>query len=352
MRRVGSDVLKLGLDTLRVTRAHRLLGGGWRGLGAIFMLHRVVPRMADEGTFAPNRGLEVTPAFLGAVLRRVKQLGYEIIDLDEMTKRLRAGGPGPFAVFTFDDGYRDNLELALPIFEAHRAPMAVYVTSDMPDGTADPWWIVLERSIRALDEIEMEIGGEVIHHPTRTDTEKRNAWETVYWRLRDLQEDDMRYAVATLAAAAGVDRAKVVKELALTWEEVRALDANPLVTIGAHTAGHYALSGLPNERVYEEIAAGTARLADELGHRPRHFAYPYGDESSAGPREFELVTGHGFASAVTTRKGLLFPAHGNHLRALPRLSLNGDFQNVDLVDVLLGGAPFALWNRFKRVNVA
>lgn len=352
MRRVGSDVLKLGLGTLRATRAHRLLGGQWRGLGAIFMLHRVVPAMAPADAFAPNRILEVTPAFIGAVLRRVKALGYDVISLDEMAKRLRDGGPGPFAVFTFDDGYRDNLELALPVFEAHDAPLAIYVASDMPDGTADLWWVNLERAIAALDEVEMEIGGEPIRHAARTPAEKRGAWETVYWRLRDTQEDDARHAVAMLARKAGLDTAAVARGLALGWDEVRRLHDHPLVTIGAHTASHYALRGLPRERAEEDMMAGTARLTDELGVRPRHFAYPYGDTASAGPREFEMATAQGFATAVTTRKGLVFPEHGNHLRALPRLSLNGDYQDVDLVEVLLAGAPFALWNRFRRVNVA
>ena len=76
MRLVGSDVLKFGLSTLRTTRAHRVLGNSWRGLGAIFMLHRVVEQAPRSHDFAPNRGLEVTPAFLDAVILRVRDLGY------------------------------------------------------------------------------------------------------------------------------------------------------------------------------------------------------------------------------------------------------------------------------------
>lgn len=356
MRRIGSDVLKFGLGALRTTRAHKVLGSGWRGMGAVFMLHRVVEAMPDAGNsnldFAPNRILEVTPAFLDAVITRVRAIGYEIVTLDEMAKRLRRGGPGPFAVFTFDDGYLDNAELALPIFEKHEAPFAVYVASDLPDGSADLWWLTLEASIAALDHIEMEIGGEVIAHSAQTNVEKRGAWESVYWRLRDISEDDARHAIAKLAGLAGVDGQVLARGLAMTWDQVRMLHAHPLCTIGAHTASHYALAKLSRERAREDMMAGTARLEAELGSRPAHFAYPYGDEGSAGAREFDLATAQRFATAVTTRKGLLFPDHGNHLRALPRLSLNGDFQDVDLVEVLLGGAPFALWNKFRRVNVA
>ena len=60
----------------------------------------------------------------------------------------------------------------------------------------------------------------------------------------------------------------------------------------------------------------------------------------------------GFETAVTTRKGMLFPEHRRHLTALPRVSLSGDYQSPAYTSVFLSGAPFALWNRFQRVNAA
>ena len=55
---------------------------------------------------------------------------------------------------------------------------------------------------------------------------------------------------------------------------------------------------------------------------------------------------------MTTRKGMLFPAHRQHLRALPRVSLNGDYQSLTYTALYLSGAPFALWNRFQQVSAA
>jgi len=60
----------------------------------------------------------------------------------------------------------------------------------------------------------------------------------------------------------------------------------------------------------------------------------------------------GFASGTTTRPGVLFPEHGEHMTALPRISVNGDFQRFRHLDVLLSGAPTAVLNRFKRVDAA
>ncbi|HYA74050.1 MAG TPA: polysaccharide deacetylase, partial [Roseiarcus sp.] len=92
-------------------------------------------------------------------------------------------------------------------------------------------------------------------------------------------------------------------------------------------------------------------LEGRLGLSVRSFAYPVGDPTSAGPREFELARQVGFATAVTTRPGMLFPGHAKHLTALPRVSVNGLWQNAAALEALLSGAPFALWNRGRRVNV-
>jgi hypothetical protein len=57
----------------------------------------------------------------------------------------------------------------------------------------------------------------------------------------------------------------------------------------------------------------------------------------------------GFKSAVTTRPGMLFPDHMGHECALPRLSINGNWQSLDTIEILVSGAPFALWNLGRRV---
>jgi peptidoglycan/xylan/chitin deacetylase (PgdA/CDA1 family) len=128
--------------------------------------------------------------------------------------------------------------------------------------------------------------------------------------------------------------------------------ADPLVTIGAHTKHHYAVAKLPETKAMEEMVGSADRIAEEIGARPVHFAFPYGDPGSAGPRDFKLAAEAGFKTAVTTRKGMLFADHRQHLTALPRVSLNGDYQSLTYTALYLSGAPFALWNGFQHVNAA
>jgi peptidoglycan/xylan/chitin deacetylase (PgdA/CDA1 family) len=83
-----------------------------------------------------------------------------------------------------------------------------------------------------------------------------------------------------------------------------------------------------------------------------HFAYPYGDKTAAAAREFALARNAGFKTAVTTRPGMIFSSAADHLTALPRVSLNGNYQHSRVLPVLTSGAATAMWNGFRRVDAA
>lgn len=352
MTTTKADILKAGLSALYYSRAHRLLAPYARGVGLIFTLHQVCP--ATGGDFQPNRILQVTPEFLDAVCEQVTTLGFDPVSLDEAEERILAAGPNdrPFVCFTLDDGYRDNRDHAYPIFKRHGIPFAIYVPSDFPSGKGELWWLALEQVIAGTDGLEVVLGGDRELHATHTAAEKTAAFERIYWWLRSIGQDEQRTFIRELCSRHGVDLAALCRRLIMTWDEIRELAADPLVTIGGHTVGHYALAKLPEERARWELEEGANRLEAELGKRPRHVSYPYGDAGSAGPREFALTAELGFATAVTTRKGVIFPEHRNYLTALPRVSLNGEYQSLMFTELYLSGAPFALWNRFRKVDAA
>ena len=342
---------KAGLNALYFSGAHWMLAPFARGQGLIFTLHHV--REILDRPFWPNRILEITPDYLDAVIERVRAHGIDIVSLDEAHRRLTEPGEhGRFVAFTLDDGYRDNKEIAYPVFKRHDVPFTIYVSSGYIDGLGELWWQALEDVIAKQEHFGAVMDGRTRYFDSRTTAEKTEAFDEIYWWLRALDEDQQRAFVRDLARRYNVDMAATARAEMMTWDEVRELAADPLCTIGAHTINHYAVAKLDRDRALTEMREGARIIEAELGAAPRHFAYPYGDVTSAGARDFEIAAQLGFKTAVTTRKGVIFPEHRTHLTALPRVSLNGDYQSMRYLDLFLSGAPFALFNKFRRLNVA
>jgi peptidoglycan/xylan/chitin deacetylase (PgdA/CDA1 family) len=345
-------VIRSGLEALYFTGAYKLMQPYVGGLGAILTLHHVRPARRDR--FQPNRLLEITPEFLAALVRRLKKSGFDFVSLDEAHRRLTEGeSDRRFVAMTLDDGYRDNLEWAYPIFKRNDVPFTIFVPTSFPDRLGQLWWATLEQVIAKTDAVTLEMDGRGSRLVCRTVEEKYRAYDCLYWWLRARpRESEMLAIVSELAARYRVEAAAICDKQCMTWEEIGALAEDPLVTIGAHTVNHVMLAKLPIEAARSEIKMGRAVLEAALGRRPEHLSYPYGDPGSAGPREFALASELGFLTAVTTRPGVLFPEHRTHLTALPRISINGEYQRARYVDVLVSGAGPALWNGFRRVAAA
>ncbi|ACL60694.1 polysaccharide deacetylase family protein [Methylobacterium nodulans] len=341
-------LFRAGFAAIATTRADYWLAPAARGLGVILTFHHVRPE--PPGAYAPNRLLAITPDFLDRVLTILRRRGFDLIGLDAVPGRLRRPEARPFAVLTFDDGYRDTRDHARPVLLRHGAPWTLFVTTDFAEGAGRLWWLELERAILRLDRVRVPEAG--LDLPAADAAQKSAAFVQVYRALRAGAEERLRAAIARLAREAGLDAAAIARELCLGWDELRALAEDPDVTIGAHTLSHPMLAKHDAATARREIAESRAILAARLGRVPQHFSYPVGDPTSAGPRDFALAAAAGFATAVTTRPGHLFAAHAEHLHALPRVSVNGCFQTDAALAALLSGVPFLAWNRGRRLNVA
>jgi peptidoglycan/xylan/chitin deacetylase (PgdA/CDA1 family) len=341
-----SAFYRTGLDAIRMSGAATLLAPSLRGLGAIFMLHHILPASGRKNGFAPNAGLEVTPEFLDAVIGHVKRAGYRLVSLDEAAEVVGRGegDEQPVAVFTLDDGYRDNYLHAWPVFRAHGCPFTIFVAPAVTDGASELWWKTLEHVIAWNDVLDP---GSVIPGPVirlESDGDRRAAYRRLYRALRALDPHRQTRAIRALAVAHGVDTGLLCRSLAMDWNEIPAIARDPLCSIGAHTVHHFALARLDAGEAMQEAVASRDRIAAEIGRKPTTFAYPYGDASSCGPRDFALIAEAGFVAAVTTRKGLLGTRQAKRPTALPRLSLNGAYQEPRHVETLLSGVPFSLLN--------
>jgi peptidoglycan/xylan/chitin deacetylase (PgdA/CDA1 family) len=331
-------------EVLWATRLTSLIRAASRARGMIFTLHRVLPD--DPADFSPNSILQVRPEFLDYVIRRIRKLGYEIVDIGEGVRRLESEFPEKrFAVFTFDDAYRDNLKYALPVLRKNQCPFTLYVPTALVDRTGEVWWQALEDIIAQQSAIAVTEGGENEYISTATLSEKHAVYDMLYAKMRAMPELDRVALIRDLAGKYSFDLAEHCRSLIMDWQELRIFANDQLCTIGAHTVHHYELAKLPADQARNEIELSVKVLEAQFGRRPVHLSYPIGGPASASTREYEIARSLGLRSAVTTVPGALYRKRRNSLHALPRISLNGNFQHRRYVDVFGAPAVFALMGR-------
>lgn len=342
-------LLKTCFDVLHYSGMTRLLAPLCRGRGIIFCLHQVLPNGGAQLDFSPNHQLAISTQFLDAALSHLRVRGYRFLSLDEAVQELRQGmeNSAPFAVFTLDDGYRDNMIHAAPVFRKHNCPYMIFVTAGFADGTCEFWWKALEEIIARGEAIEF--GGR--RFQTGTVAQKIHAWQKTVSHLKSLDEPQQRVWLRSYCRDHDYDLDKQCQTLAMSWGEIRQLSKDPLCSFGAHTLNHYAVARLAEDDARLQMGQSASRLASELNKPVTAFAYPYGDVTDAGSRDFQLAKECGFLASVTTRKGTVFTGHRNHLQALPRVMLSGRYQNLRYLDALMSGVPLALLNGFARLNV-
>ena len=323
-----------------------------RGRGAVLMLHRTRDPLTG---FDPNAHLSVSPGFLDQLLGSLKAQGMRFVALDDLTQILGSDfdrDQDPVVAITLDDGYRDNLENAVPVFRKHGAPFTIFVAPGLVDGRATLWWEDLGMAIASREHFVLRSPKGNLSFDVSTRSKKASVFNEMLAMLTtDVSEFDQRRIVADLCIQCGIDQEAHRASSIMNWKELVELSRDPLCTLGAHTIHHYAVARLDEKLALDEMHESARVIEMETGKPARHFAFPYGYPAAAGERDFRLAQQAGFETALTTRHGVLYPAHANHLHALPRISLNGNFQAKRYVDTLMSGLPTRLQNRGRQLNI-
>jgi peptidoglycan/xylan/chitin deacetylase (PgdA/CDA1 family) len=247
---------------------------------------------------------------------------------------------------TFDDGYADNLTIALPIFRRHNAPLCVNVTVGYVNRTTPGWWDALGELLLQRKEIEFSGSGQIERIKLVTWEEKVAAYQRLAGILfKDVAEG--RYPLGSTWTLNGVDPQALSDRFFMTWKELQEFAQDPLVQIGAHTLTHPSLKELGENEAGDEIEQSRRILKEKLGIEIEHFAYPFGRADNCGQREFRLVKELKFKTAVTTRFCNIFPSHKQHLASLPRKFFSIHDASESTVRARLYGEDLSLkiWRR-------
>lgn len=194
---------------------------------------------------------------------------------------MRRRGDGRALLITFDDGYRDNYELAFPVLARHGVPATFFLCTGFLDRGGLAWWDEIAWMIRnaASDEIPVNAWFDQ-RLPLRDAAEREAAIQAVLKLHQQLPSERTHAFLTSLGQSTGTGRCNDnVENLWMTWDMAREMrDAG--MTIGAHTDTHPVLARLPVPEQEREIVTSRDRIAAELGEAPKAFAYPVGAHGS------------------------------------------------------------------------
>ena len=317
--------------------AGRASGAG--GYGCMLTFHRVAA--AQDWQNNPDRDFYLNAAFLDRLLGYLKRTGWTIATIDQMLEGLRRNDGRRYVNFSIDDCYRDTFELAVPLFQKHDAPVTLFVATGIPDESLSIYWAGLETILAENSSVHYK--GKELKLESLEDKRKAYARILADWDHGANQEDEyLAFCRANRADPEGLRQRH-----AISWQMLKELAASPLVEIGSHTVSHRRVSDLPDIRAFEEIAQSRKSLQEKLGVPARHFAFPYGREADCSARDFGFVRKAGYATASTTRKGLVM-RNGDDFK-LPRSTINGRYQNPVMMELFLSGLAGAAAEVLNRV---
>jgi peptidoglycan/xylan/chitin deacetylase (PgdA/CDA1 family) len=301
------------LSPLLRVGARRCFPGGRSGSLPILMYHRVLHRPDPLQPGIPD-AVQVDRQF------RTLAEHFRVLPLPE-AMALQAEGrlPDRSLCITFDDGYRDNFDVALPLLREHGLTATVFVASGYLDGGCMFNDTVAE-AVRRLPDTPVDLSFAGLGIRPVGDAISRQALIGELTQAIKYQSPEDR-----LISEAGLHRLvqnagqSLPTDLMLRSDQVLELHRQG-VDIGGHTVTHPILSTLTTELARHEIQANREALHDIIGRHPALFAYPNGKPDRDYDRSHtRLVAEAGYAAAVSTAVGVSAP--GRNAFEIPRFVL-------------------------------
>jgi peptidoglycan/xylan/chitin deacetylase (PgdA/CDA1 family) len=235
---------------------------------------------------------------------------FTVLELNDLFA-FRAGKllpPNPVLV-TFDDGYKDGFEVALPILRRHGIKATFFVATDFVDQRRLFWWdrihLVVKSSQR--ESIDLTYPSRLRFH-LRTRDERSAAAARLIRMVKDEKELDLDRFIDGVSEGCGVsigpdEERRMADELLMTWDELRALRAAGM-DVQSHTRSHRTLQTVPHARLRDELGGSREVLERELGEPVRAVAYPVGKRLGSAPAIRAAVRAAGYQLGFSNDSGV------------------------------------------------
>jgi peptidoglycan/xylan/chitin deacetylase (PgdA/CDA1 family) len=282
--------------------------------GLVVLTYHRIAEPSGDSFYDPV--ISATPEAFCAQVESLRRR-VRILTLHELLAQLESGLPWrePAALLTFDDGYRDNFEAALPILRERGLPATFFLPTAFLETPQLPWWdqvayVIKQTRVRCLG-LERQPGGGA--PPLAIDLEampRSAAIQTIIRAFLDETIADPRGFLDQLAARAevAVDGEALARALFTSWDQVRQLTgAATALAIGSHGHTHHKLAGLDEESQRRELTESKRILESRLGREVTALAYPYGWPGTYTAQTRALAAEAGYRVAFAAREGVNRP---------------------------------------------
>lgn len=260
-------------------------------------MHRPV-----RGWLGPGRSLDSTT--FDTQMRWLSSV-TNVVSLTELLKVPRTDNSIRVAV-TFDDGYFDNIDVAMPILRQYGIPITWFVATDFIDNTDMlPWWDLVDLALaKCRQPIELSISGVGQCYDPTVASDRQ--WLNTHLRIilkssalnkRNALTEELRQAVSRQIDMPANSYARE--------QEIKSVLKLGDIELGGHTASHPNVALCSSGELTAEINRGKARLEMISGQTLSWFAYPFGGKGAFSSAAAEAVKEAGFDGACTLLSGTL-----------------------------------------------
>ena len=269
--------------------------GGARGKLQVFIFHRV---LAKPDSLLPG---EPDAKQFDWMVRLIGR-NFNVLPFGRAVSLLKSGSlPKAAACITFDDGYKDNFSVALPILQRHGLSATFFIATSFLGG-GRMWNDDIIEAIRLLpnETVDLKEFG-LDQHDLTTPTNRVNAIGTILGKLKYQPHGQREATARKISRHAGVDDRS---ELMMSADDVRAMRAAGM-ELGGHTHSHPILTSLTDDDAYSEITCGKIELETILAEPVKVFAYQNRNtQLDLSSQHIEMLRQAGFIAAATTQQAI------------------------------------------------
>ncbi len=317
--------LARALAATGATRAIEALREAGGRTAVVLTYHRIAEPGASNPYYDPV--VSATPEGFRAQMEMVRRR-FRVVGPEDLLAADDGRDRRPLAVVTFDDGYRDNHDVALPILQELGVPATFFIPTGFLERPRLPWWdhvaYVIKRTRRGEFAVE-RTPDDPAPIAVAPGADREAALMTLIRAVLDGRVPDPGWFLRRLedAAEVEVDSPRMGRELFASWEHLTRI-ADRGCAIGSHAHDHVPLGTLDDRALRRELALSRTILEAALKRPVRTVAYPYGWPGAVDERAYRLAAAAGYRAGFTTIEGVARPAApGFDPLAIPRLTVGG-----------------------------